>query len=263
MESRARLGREGLLKLWKKMFQLLPRAKPGPHSFFKIHLRDAATQSAASANSSKLRILGTQRKSASHCGRAPIQEQTLGPRAIAEYRRTGEYELRTRLQGTSRVLTCKLATARPSSIQDLAEDDDFDAGHAPRTPNFNSATPAGNPLERGIEEDTDDEGVETKAKKAEDWRTRRESTEIRNCVFQGQMPEMVAASEAPRPQPNAVDEVYGIQGVDMFGVYLNLELSSIQFNRDLRAITTYLSSQTAFGDTREKFLLSVGRSAAS
>jgi len=32
------------------------------------------------------------------------------------------------------------------------------------------------------------------------------------------------------------------------------ELGAIRFDRDLRAITTYLSSQTAFGDAREKFL---------
>ncbi|KAF7796521.1 hypothetical protein EIP86_007700 [Pleurotus ostreatoroseus] len=32
------------------------------------------------------------------------------------------------------------------------------------------------------------------------------------------------------------------------------ELGAIRFDRDLRAITTYLSSQTAFGDVREKFV---------
>ncbi|KAJ7694072.1 COG4 transport protein-domain-containing protein [Mycena rosella] len=32
------------------------------------------------------------------------------------------------------------------------------------------------------------------------------------------------------------------------------ELGAIRFDRDLRSITTYLSSQTAFGDAREKFL---------
>ncbi|KAJ7632374.1 COG4 transport protein-domain-containing protein [Roridomyces roridus] len=32
------------------------------------------------------------------------------------------------------------------------------------------------------------------------------------------------------------------------------ELGAIRFDRDLRAITTYLSSQTAFGDAREKFV---------
>ncbi|KAJ7489961.1 COG4 transport protein-domain-containing protein [Mycena galericulata] len=36
--------------------------------------------------------------------------------------------------------------------------------------------------------------------------------------------------------------------------YKFTELGAIRFDRDLRAITTYLSSQTAFGDAREKFL---------
>lgn len=31
------------------------------------------------------------------------------------------------------------------------------------------------------------------------------------------------------------------------------ELGAIRFDRDLRSITTYLSSQTTFGDAREKF----------
>jgi len=31
------------------------------------------------------------------------------------------------------------------------------------------------------------------------------------------------------------------------------ELGAIRFDRDLRSVTTYLSSQTAFGDAREKF----------
>lgn len=32
------------------------------------------------------------------------------------------------------------------------------------------------------------------------------------------------------------------------------ELGAIRFDRDLRGITTYLASQIAFGDVREKFL---------
>jgi hypothetical protein len=32
------------------------------------------------------------------------------------------------------------------------------------------------------------------------------------------------------------------------------QLGAVRFDRDLRAITTYLSSQTAFGDVREKFV---------
>jgi len=32
------------------------------------------------------------------------------------------------------------------------------------------------------------------------------------------------------------------------------QLGAIRFDRDLRSITTYLASQTAFGDAREKFV---------
>jgi hypothetical protein len=32
------------------------------------------------------------------------------------------------------------------------------------------------------------------------------------------------------------------------------QLGAVRFDRDLRAITTYLSSQTAFGDVRSKFV---------
>ena len=35
---------------------------------------------------------------------------------------------------------------------------------------------------------------------------------------------------------------------------LSSQLGAVRFDRDLRAITTYLSSQTAFGDVREKFV---------
>lgn len=33
-----------------------------------------------------------------------------------------------------------------------------------------------------------------------------------------------------------------------------LQLGAVRFDRDLRSITTYLASQTAFGDAREKFV---------
>lgn len=64
-------------------------------------------------------------------------------------------------------------------LQDLAEDDDFDAGHIPDAPNTVSMdgvldgseriqlSHAGGEfgsLEQDIEEDTDDEGVQAKAK---------------------------------------------------------------------------------------------------
>jgi hypothetical protein len=32
------------------------------------------------------------------------------------------------------------------------------------------------------------------------------------------------------------------------------QLGAVRFDRDLRAVTTYLSSQTAFGDVRDKFV---------
>jgi hypothetical protein len=37
-------------------------------------------------------------------------------------------------------------------------------------------------------------------------------------------------------------------------LFLSPQLGAVRFDRDLRAITTYLSSQTAFGDVREKFV---------
>ncbi|KAJ7866594.1 hypothetical protein B0H14DRAFT_3084195 [Mycena olivaceomarginata] len=65
---------------------------------------------------------------------------------------------------------------------------------------------------------------------AEDFRTRRDRTEVRNLAFQGQMPEMVNAyirycvehemparpRDTPQPGPPTVDEVYEITVVDMF-----------------------------------------------
>ena len=35
---------------------------------------------------------------------------------------------------------------------------------------------------------------------------------------------------------------------------LSSQLGAVRFDRDLRAITTYLSSQTAFGEVRDKFV---------
>ncbi|KAJ6600447.1 hypothetical protein DFH09DRAFT_901486 [Mycena vulgaris] len=130
-------------------------------------------------------------------------------------------------------------------LQGLAEDDDFNAGHMPSAPNFvnmdgvldgserieiSHAGGEFSSLEQDIEEDTDDENVEAKAKRAEDWRTRRDRTELRNIAFQGQMPEMVTAyirycaeqemptraQNAPRAEATTMEEVYEIQVVDMF-----------------------------------------------
>jgi hypothetical protein len=40
----------------------------------------------------------------------------------------------------------------------------------------------------------------------------------------------------------------------LFFLSFSSQLGAVRFDRDLRAITTYLSSQTAFGDVREKFV---------
>lgn len=42
-------------------------------------------------------------------------------------------------------------------------------------------------------------------------------------------------------------------GDSAFGAYSVFQLGAIRFDRDIRSVTTYLSSQTVFGDVREKF----------
>ncbi|KAJ6600993.1 hypothetical protein DFH09DRAFT_1243004 [Mycena vulgaris] len=131
-------------------------------------------------------------------------------------------------------------------LQGLAEDDDFDAGHLPDAANTVSMdgvldgserlklSHAGGEfgsLEADIEEDTKDEGIGARTRKAEDWRTRRDCTERRNLAFQGQMKDMVSAyirhcaeqgmpamrqSASPAEEPT-VEEIYQIQVVDIFG----------------------------------------------
>ena len=39
----------------------------------------------------------------------------------------------------------------------------------------------------------------------------------------------------------------------MNGAHTIFQLGAIRFDRDIRSVTTYLSSQTVFGDVREKF----------
>jgi hypothetical protein len=46
----------------------------------------------------RLRVLGTQFKSTTRPGRAPVIKTTLGPKGIEEYRCAEEHSLRTRLQ---------------------------------------------------------------------------------------------------------------------------------------------------------------------
>ncbi|KAJ7343266.1 hypothetical protein DFH08DRAFT_1009750 [Mycena albidolilacea] len=123
-------------------------------------------------------------------------------------------------------------------LQSLAEDDDFHAGDMP---NFPEVVNVGDILmgtERAelshaggefasLEEDIEGDWVDETPRKREDWRTRRDRTELRNRAFLSQMPEMVSAyirmcaeSEMPaRPRSESrvtVEEVYEIQVVDMF-----------------------------------------------
>lgn len=44
-----------------------------------------------------------------------------------------------------------------------------------------------------------------------------------------------------------------LMGIIVFVSDISPQLGAIRFDRDLRSVTTYLSSQTAFGDIREKF----------
>jgi hypothetical protein len=84
-------------------------------------------------------------------------------------------------------------------------------------------------------------------RKAEDFRTRRDRTEVRNLAFQGQMPEMVNAyirycvehemparpRDTPQPGPPTVDEVYKITVVDMFGACFFSFFSCLQLSINL------------------------------
>lgn len=50
------------------------------------------------SGSKKIYIMGTEKKSVTRPGRALIERRALGQKAVAEHRRAGEEELRTRLQ---------------------------------------------------------------------------------------------------------------------------------------------------------------------
>ncbi|KAJ7693723.1 hypothetical protein B0H14DRAFT_2651331 [Mycena olivaceomarginata] len=92
-------------------------------------------------------------------------------------------------------------------LQGLAKDDDFDPNES-NTPNVVGMAGVLNgseqielshaggelgSLEEDLEDETDDESAGAKARKAEDWRTRRDRTERRNRTFESQMPDMVAS----------------------------------------------------------------------
>ncbi|KAJ7799715.1 hypothetical protein B0H14DRAFT_3491386 [Mycena olivaceomarginata] len=188
----------------------------------------------------RLRILGSQLKSTTRPGRAPLSKTTLGRKGIEDYRRAEEQSLRTRLQHMD-----VDGLEGLQHLQGLAEDEDFDPNNS-NTPNMVNMggvlngserielSHAGGELgslEEDLEEDTDDESSEAKTRKAEDWRTRRDRTERRNLAFESQVPDMVSSyirycTEqatvggplcAPRDEEETpVQEVYEIRVVDMF-----------------------------------------------
>ncbi|KAJ7081091.1 hypothetical protein C8R43DRAFT_965631 [Mycena crocata] len=129
-------------------------------------------------------------------------------------------------------------------LRDLADDDDFDAGNIPNAPDMvnmddildgttqvemsHAGGELGGSLEEDLEEDSGDDNDEVRAKKAQDWRTRRDRTERRNIAFLSQMGEMVKAyicmcaehEMSARPIAEGVQrgtvEEYDLQVVDMF-----------------------------------------------
>ena len=56
-------------------------------------------------------------------------------------------------------------------------------------------------------------------------------------------------NEVPLPFHSFLEASFNQHPLSFFS-----QLGAVRFDRDLRAITTYLSSQTAFGDVREKFV---------
>ncbi|KAJ7309178.1 hypothetical protein DFH08DRAFT_823603 [Mycena albidolilacea] len=128
-------------------------------------------------------------------------------------------------------------------LQSLAEDDDFHVGDAPDFPNMMNVDDILTGAEQAdlshtggelgsLEDDIEEDLVEEdnrQGSKREDWRTRRDHTEIWNWVFLSQMPEMVLAyicmcaePEMPaRPcsEEDEVEEMYEIQVVDMFDLH--------------------------------------------
>ncbi|KAJ7147203.1 hypothetical protein C8R43DRAFT_953380 [Mycena crocata] len=107
-------------------------------------------------------------------------------------------------------------------LRDLADDDDFDAGNIPNAPdmvNMDDILDGTTQVEMShAEEDSGDDNDEVRAKKAQDWRTRRDRTERRNIAFLSQMGEMGESVHLPIAegvQRGTVEE-YDLQVVDMF-----------------------------------------------
>ncbi|KAF7353148.1 hypothetical protein MSAN_01502300 [Mycena sanguinolenta] len=201
-----------------------------------------------SASSGRMRMLGSERKSPHLPGRAPVKKVTLLRQAVDEYRRSGERALRARLNDMD-------AGDREGleRLQSLAEDNNFDAGSdAPNMVDVEDVMAGGEraelshaggefvSLEQEIEEDSGDDNDAKKARKAKDWRTRRDLTERRNRAFDSQMSDMLSAyirmcaepemPAQPRGDDDAeVEELYEIQVVDIFGT------SSVEVKLDPQA----------------------------
>ncbi|KAF8177173.1 hypothetical protein K438DRAFT_1978815 [Mycena galopus ATCC 62051] len=127
-------------------------------------------------------------------------------------------------------------------LRSLAEDNDFHVGDEPHFPDMvnmediltgaeevdlSHAEGEMGSLEQDIEEGLlEDDNRGKRRSKREDWRTRRDRTEIRNHAFSSQMPEMVSAyicmcaepemPAHPRSEDDSAGEIYEIQVVDMF-----------------------------------------------
>ncbi|KAJ7893589.1 hypothetical protein B0H13DRAFT_2234716 [Mycena leptocephala] len=100
--------------------------------------RHTMTVQKGSASSKKLKLFSTNHKTPSH-PRPRIQERTMGPRAIAEYRCCGQEDARIRLESmflkflnlAIGLIYLDMGTSQRDAVidlQGLAEDDDFDAG---------------------------------------------------------------------------------------------------------------------------------------
>ncbi|KAF8162026.1 hypothetical protein K438DRAFT_1985345, partial [Mycena galopus ATCC 62051] len=204
-----------------------------------------------SASSGRVRMLGSERKVPHVLGRAAVKKVTLSRCAVDEYRRVGEQALRARLNHMEAEDQEGL-----DRLQSLADNEDFHAGDLPLQVNMVNMEDVldgserielshgggeFSTLEEDLEADCGDDAEEKKARKVEDWRTRRNRTDVRNRAFLSQMPAMVAAymrmcaePEMPaRPcdQGTATteDEIYEIQVVDMF------DTSDVCVRLDLRS----------------------------
>ncbi|KAJ7148713.1 hypothetical protein C8R43DRAFT_1128944 [Mycena crocata] len=183
----------------------------------------------SSTVSRRVRQISSAAKTADVPGRPDYTSATLNQEKLERQRRKGEKEFRERLQNMDGDKREAL-----ERLQDMADDDDFDAGAVPDLPdiislnnildgseqiNISHAGGEMDSLRQGIAEEPRDGG----ARKYEDWRTRRDRTEMRNLAFMSEMPEMNEEAESRRAR---VEEIWEIDVVDMF------ETQTIELNLD-------------------------------